>query len=204
MTAASAKPNRELVVYALYLAGGANGRVHTEDVALKCFELFPDAFSWVKHVQFPDKDIVRVALTDARKDKYGALLSGGIEGHSSQGDPGRDGWILTENGLRWISTNLSRFEDADSAKDRKNHRQTALRTARTLEKTPLYQKFIASPEAFSPSIGELAAALKCRVDANGSVWQKRFDELTRTGINASISQIEEFSTACQLAYETER
>ncbi len=41
-------PNSELVVYALYLLGGESHPVHTEDVALKCFELFPDSFSWVK------------------------------------------------------------------------------------------------------------------------------------------------------------
>ena len=38
-------PNRQLVVYALYLLGGDTERVHTEDIALRCFELFPASFS---------------------------------------------------------------------------------------------------------------------------------------------------------------
>jgi hypothetical protein len=45
------RANRELVVYCLYVAGGATERVHTEDLALKCWELFPDSFSWTKYPQ---------------------------------------------------------------------------------------------------------------------------------------------------------
>jgi len=81
--AGPARANRELVVYGLYVAGGATERVHTEDLALKCWELFPDSFSWTKFAQYPDKDIVRVALTDARKEKYGALVNGRVEGHAA-------------------------------------------------------------------------------------------------------------------------
>src|SRR5437899_9176451 len=95
------RANRELVVYCLYIAGGSTERIHTEDVALKCWELYPDSFSWTKYPKYPDKDIVRVALTDARKTKYGALLSGRVEGQSSaSGEP--EGGMLTEAGLAWV------------------------------------------------------------------------------------------------------
>src|SRR5580765_1329574 len=110
--AGSARANRELVVYALYVAGGATSRVHTEDLALKCWELFPDSFSWTKYPTYPDKDIVRVALTDARKDKYGGLISGRVEGHTGDSKGGdAEGWLLTEKGLAWIKQNLTLFED---------------------------------------------------------------------------------------------
>ena len=33
--------NIDIVVYALYLLGGWHERVHTDDIALKCFELAP-------------------------------------------------------------------------------------------------------------------------------------------------------------------
>ena len=101
--AVGALPNRELVVYALFLLGGDTNRVHTEDVALKCFELCPQSFSWVKHAEYPDKDIVRVALTDARKEHYGALVEGragqrhGLTAKTKRG-PVPDGWILTATG----------------------------------------------------------------------------------------------------------
>ena len=118
-----ARANRQLVAYCLYVAGGGTDRVHTEDLAIKCWELFPDSFSWTKYAKYPDKDIVRVALTDARKNKYGALVTGRVEGHASgvnHDEP--EGWVLTENGLAWIKSNLSLFESSGSH-ERKAHRQ---------------------------------------------------------------------------------
>src|SRR5439155_12986110 len=117
------RANRELVVYCLYIAGGITERIHTEDLALKCWELFPDSFSWTKYPQYPDKDIVRVALTDARKDKYGGLVSGRVEGHATgaaHGEP--EGWVLTDKGLAWIKDNLDLFGDDASKHERKAHR----------------------------------------------------------------------------------
>lgn len=81
------KPNRELVVYALSVLGGDSKPIHTEDIALKCHELFPESFSWTKHPEIPDKDIVRVALTDARKRQHGVLVEGRTgqrQGHSAK------------------------------------------------------------------------------------------------------------------------
>ena len=95
-------PNRALVVYCLYLAGGATQGVHTEDLALKGWELYPDCFSWTKFTQCPDKDIVRVALTDARKD--------GVEGSANtEAEP--EGWTLAERELGWIKDSLDRFTE---------------------------------------------------------------------------------------------
>ena len=169
-----ARANRELVVYGLYLAGGATDRIHTEDVALKCWELFPDSFSWTKYPQYPDKDIVRVTLTDARKDQYGALVSGRVEGHASgAGRAEPEGWILTENGLAWIKDNMHLFGNDTANYERKAHRQLILRrvkelktrpriltiAARERDPPPRPRRFVESRfvTAFSPSIGELAA-----------------------------------------------
>ena len=73
MNAASSGESRpknwETAAFALFSLGGGDKFIHTEDVALKCFELAPSSFSWVRHTHLPDKDIVRVALTDARKEK---------------------------------------------------------------------------------------------------------------------------------------
>ena len=77
-------PNWETAVYALYLLGGATKSVHTEDVALKCFELAPGSFSWIKHAHLPDKEVTRSSLVDARKDKYGRLVTGRAGRHKGQ------------------------------------------------------------------------------------------------------------------------
>lgn len=208
MSTIAAEPmraNRELVVYSLYVAGGATERVHTEDLALKCWELFPDSFSWTKYPQYPDKDIVRVALTDARKQKYGAFVSGRVEGKPSgvaHTEP--EGWLLTDKGLGWIKDNLSSFGDDATKHERKAHRQLLLRRAKELMTSELYRRFTESKNSFSLSIGELAAFLKCRVDANEVVWERRLADIRRLGIDSGEEAIERFAAACSDVYRRER
>jgi hypothetical protein len=87
--------NHEIVVLALYLLGGESGPVDTEDIAVKANEIAPGRFSWRK---FPDQiniDTVRKRLWDAMKTEKGALLVGSE----------KDGWVLTENGMRFGQQN---------------------------------------------------------------------------------------------------
>ena len=64
----------DIALYALYLLGGWQKRVHTEDIALRCYKLVPSKFSWVKYPQYPDPAPTRFALGDAKKKKYGMLV----------------------------------------------------------------------------------------------------------------------------------
>ena len=66
--------NIDIAVYALYLLGGWRDRIHTEDIALKCFELAPSKFSWVKYPEYPDNNTAYLSLGDAKKTKYGVLV----------------------------------------------------------------------------------------------------------------------------------
>ena len=70
--------NIDIVVYALYLLGGWYERVHTEDIALKCFELAPSKFSWIKHPKYPDLSSAYDSLRTAKKRHYG-LVNGESE-----------------------------------------------------------------------------------------------------------------------------
>jgi hypothetical protein len=83
----------EVAVAAIYLLGGAERSIDTEDAAVKCHELAPGLFSWQKHKDQINLELVRVGLSDAKKPKNGALLSGS----------GREGWRLTARGLDWVS-----------------------------------------------------------------------------------------------------
>lgn len=91
---------------AVYLLGGASRHLDTEDVAVKAFSLAPAMFGWQKYPQFPNLELVRVALSDAKKRKNGALLSGS----------GREGWRLTTAGLDWASS--AAFKAETGTKDR--------------------------------------------------------------------------------------
>ena len=80
-----------VVTAALHQLGGAARAIDTEDVAVRAFELAPDLFRWQKYPQQINLELVRVALSDAKKPKNGALTSGS----------GRSGWRLTQRGVAW-------------------------------------------------------------------------------------------------------
>lgn len=203
-------PNRELVIYALHLLGGAVERVHTEDIAIKAHELFPDSFSWTKHPGLPDKDIVRVALTDARKEKYGSLIEGRTGQHKGQSvrtnrEPTPDGWILTEAGVQWVRLQHERLEQlAGSSGSPKEHRQKLLKQLARIRSHPLFAEYTRQPERFAPDIGGLAELFRCRVDASHEVWTDRLLGVRRRARAAEQSDILAFVDACEKAYNTQR
>lgn len=82
----------ELVTWAVYLLGGAQKRVDTEDVAIKVFDLAPKRFSWRKYPDQINLELVRVYLSAAKDVEHGELLVGS----------GRTGWSLTRKGLMWV------------------------------------------------------------------------------------------------------
>lgn len=80
-----------VVTAALHQLGGGSRAIDTEDVAVRSFELAPHLFCWQKYPKHINLELVRVALSDAKKPKNGGLTSGS----------GRTGWRLTQSGLAW-------------------------------------------------------------------------------------------------------
>ena len=187
-------PNREMVVYVLSLLGGESRRVHTEEIAVKCHELFPASFSWTKYTHLPDKDIVRVALTDARKPQHGALVDGRAGergGHSAttNREPVPDGWMLTESGVRWIHDHRAAFETFGESGAPKARRQKVLKELARVKKHALFLNYLRRPSAFEPRIGDVADFVRCRVDAPESVWLERFDGASRQAMLADQQDV---------------
>jgi hypothetical protein len=77
------------VVVAAYLIGAQTAAVDTEDVAVKADEIVPGCFVWRKYKNQINLDAVRVHLSDAKKEKNGALIAG----------TGTSGWRLTPAGV---------------------------------------------------------------------------------------------------------
>ena len=202
-------PNREIVVYVLGLLGGASQRVHTEDIAIKCHQLYPDAFSWTKYTNYPDKDIVRVALTDARKEKHGGLVDGrtgqnrGLAAKTRR-SPVADGWLLTQAGMDWLDRAKAKFELLGQDRVLKDHRQKTLKRLRRVFDHQLWKRFDDEEGSFSPSIGELADLLRCRVDADGAIWSVRFGDLNQKAAAVGHSSLKRFVRICERAYERQR
>ena len=89
------KPTRgiDAVIMAVYMLGGDSKAIDTEDVAIRVHELAPGMFSWQKYPDQINLELVRVQLSNAKKQQYGALLTGS----------GREGWRLTRGGFEWAS-----------------------------------------------------------------------------------------------------
>jgi hypothetical protein len=193
-------PNRQLVVLALALIDGETKYVHTEDIAIKSHELFPDSFSWIKHPHIPDKDAVRVALTDARKEKHGALVVGRVGRRRDE----RDGWKLTEAGIAWVAQNRERFDALSNKSQRKEHRQKLLKQLRRIKDHELFRRYVDSPTRFAPEIGDIAALLRCRVDASPAVWAERFEKIRTQALAAEQQEVVGFIVRCEVAYQEQK
>lgn len=98
----------ELVALALYVLGGGKTVVDTEDVAMRVSEIAPGRFSWRKYADQINLELVRVALSDARKRENGSLVTG----------TGRSGWSLTAAGQRWVEANAPHLLGLDLSKQR--------------------------------------------------------------------------------------
>ena len=172
---------------------------------MKCFELFPSSFSWVKYPDYPDKDIVRVALTDARKERYGGRVEGragtkrGLSSKTNR-DPIEDGWILTSRGREWIRVNLKNLERITGTIGSKEHRQKLLKQLKKIRDHRLFIQYADSTERFYPMIGDIADLLRCRVDAESEIWQSRFDRIRSQAESAGHSDVLDFINKCEQAY----
>lgn len=172
---------------------------------MKCFELFPSSFSWVKYPDYPDKDIVRLGLTDARKERYGARAEGrsgtgrGLSAKTSR-EPIEDGWILTSRGIEWVRVNLEDLERIAGTSRLKEHRQKLLRQLKKIREHRLFIQYADSTERFYPMIGDIADLLRCRVDAEPEIWQGRFDRIRRQAESAGQDDVLDFINKCEQAY----
>ncbi len=72
-----------LVVIALYKLGGESD---LESIAVKAHEMFPQQFCWRNYPQFPDKDAVRVHMSEAKKPSAGGLVVDKDLRHERRGD----------------------------------------------------------------------------------------------------------------------
>jgi len=135
--------NDKLVVLAAYLAGAAVEHADTEDIAVQAAKLAPGRFSWRKYPDQINIDTVRKRLWDAASEKKGHLLTGSE----------RDGWLLTETGLKFCDEHATRLNAVDNLivrQSRKEQLWTSRERARMVTEIA-YQKWQAgSPEHILP------------------------------------------------------
>ena len=133
----------EIVTLAVYLLGGAQRFIDTEDVAMKAFELAPRRFGWRKYPKQINLELVRVSLSDAKKPHKGTFLRGS----------GRRGWSLTAKGNKWIEANLKLLECDFSLGSNESRRAGSVDTARAdreskrLQSSAAWRQWQENPES---------------------------------------------------------
>jgi len=80
-----------VVTLAVFRLGGGERAIDTEDAAIEAHEIAPGRFSWRKYPGQINLELIRVFLSDAKKQD---LVVGS----------GRTGWRLTQKGLQWAET----------------------------------------------------------------------------------------------------
>ena len=121
-----ALPKPYLVVLALYELGGESD---LEDIAVKAFTMFPGIFTWKTYPEYPDKDVVRVHLSDAKKSKFGGLVTDKDLREEGRGAGGRTKrYALTVEGVE-KAKELGRLLDGRSV----TAEQTSLQFKRVVQ-----------------------------------------------------------------------
>jgi hypothetical protein len=113
---------KEIVLWGLGMCGGTKGFVDTETVGVFLFERHPGIFGLKNHPQYPDIDVARVQLADAKRDKgpddpvrviqdtderKRKARQRGSEKRVLSRDPM---WMLNEEGIRWYNENREAIE----------------------------------------------------------------------------------------------
>ena len=185
--------DKDIVLYALYLLGGWQERIHTEDIALKCHQLAPSRFSWVKYPQYPDIQPVRFAL-----EKVGAKHGGLVEGKSERKDKAIvGGWRLTESGVQWIEANRTRIEQSLAKDVSIKDRLPQNRRINELFRSLAFRKFQQYGEKAEISHAEFAESLVCTVNTKADVLIERLEQLYSAAEELKRQEIKDYVDFCR-------
>jgi len=187
----------DVVLYALYLLGGWQERVHTEDIALKSYELTPTKFSWVKYPQYPDSMAVWYALGDAKKDRYGALVVGGSERKKGSGKDKFGGWRLSEKGVIWIKDNINRIELSLKGNVSPENRLLVDRRIKALMNSKAFNNYLVKGEKAIISHAEFAESLTCTVNTKPEVLYERLEQLYSSANILNQYEVKQYIDFCR-------
>lgn len=185
----------DIVLYSLYLLGGWQKRVHTEDIALKCFQVAPSKFSWVKYPQYPDLTPARFALEAAKKPEYGALVKGESERKRTIKSVG--GWMLTVEGIKWIKVNKSRIEQYLGKQRPTGDRLPTDRKLKELIRNVAFKKFMDYGEQAEISHAEFAESLVCTVNTRPEVLHDRLEQLYSIAEELGREEVKNYVNFCR-------
>ena len=192
--------NVDIVIYALYLLGGWHKRIHTEDIALKCYELASSKFSWIKYPKYPDLMTTLQALGDAKKEKYNSLVIGESERKSQLNRVG--GWLLTKSGIRRINENIKHFEKVFNKKEPLGDRLDSNKRLKNLLNSIAFKKFLQDKNKPSISYAEFTESIVCTVNTRKEIINNKIYEFISLSEKIKNTNITEFIEYCSKKYIT--
>ena len=113
---------KEIVLWGLGMCGGIKGFVDTETVGVFLFEQHPGIFGLRTRPEYPDIDVARVQLADAKRDKGADDPVRVIQDTDDRKRKARQRgdhkrvlsrdpmWMLNEEGIRWFSENREEIQ----------------------------------------------------------------------------------------------
>jgi hypothetical protein len=105
----------EVVTLAVYRLGGAQRAIDTEDVAVEAHRIAPGRFSWKKYPDQINLELIRVFLSDAKKNTNKLVIGSG-----------RTGWRLTQRGLQWAEKVSETVGKLDASRSRSQSRSGSI------------------------------------------------------------------------------
>lgn len=160
---------KELVLWGLGMCGGTKGFVDTETVGVFLFEQHPGIFGLKTRPKYPDIDVARVQLADAKRNKGPddpvRVIQNTDERKRRARERGDDKrvltrdpmWKLNEEGIRWYNGNrecIQRHIDSVAKLGERRGRGSIHVSARKISeavvervrKRPSFQRFASDPE----------------------------------------------------------
>lgn len=170
-------PKKEAVTFAVGLLGGLESPVHLEHIAEKAHELAPGAFRWRldEFAHYIDKDLVRSALTDAAKPRYGAFVEG-IQVRREDNTIKLDMWRMTPAGADWMSENESSLAAIAKGEWPELPEARVKKITTRINSSDLYQQYRQAGEvSYSPY--DFTDLLDCSPDAPNPVVLQQLELL---------------------------
>lgn len=187
--------NKDLVLHALYEAGGAVRHVSTEHVAGKVFEypLGRQRYRWEHFEQYPDKE--RVARELRRmKNAAGIIL---VEGHVNVGSrkDRRDGWRLTPAGIERVKRLQETFDQHIRGGTGEAFVYNVENLRRRLIGSACYRAYSVDPELRNVSDIEFTDLLYLLPDSPDAKIRTTFEQLMGEAKAGSADDLVQFLSA---------
>lgn len=160
--------NADLIVWSLYVLGGASKRIDVEDLYLKCFDIAPLRLSWRTRPDIPDYKKCAKALQeveDSRRSNKVTLIIR-LDQYNRQ---------LSVDGVKWCEENHVLLDQLYGSYVPPAQNQEVARKAKRIFESIAFSKFNKTPNELTR--GDIAIALRCTETASKQIWQSRLDEI---------------------------